>query len=157
MIHVTRNGDEIPIKDLTTTHLTNIIKHIERRAEKGVVVKDGVNDGDIIDYWEETIYGEEAKHHLGLRFYVEELAKRQPTKNLKNTLDALKKMQCELEEHVGVIDGYIVAIEKGQLTATRQCRAIAFRAKCYANNALVDLGESIFSLGRLTKDKEQNQ
>ncbi len=38
MIHITKDGKKIQLSDLTTEHLENIIRRIERKAFEGITV-----------------------------------------------------------------------------------------------------------------------
>jgi 7,8-dihydro-6-hydroxymethylpterin-pyrophosphokinase len=53
--HVTKEGNEIKLKDLELSHLENIIKMIERKAESGILIQYGGIGVDIDELW----YGEE--------------------------------------------------------------------------------------------------
>ncbi len=74
-MHVTRNGDEMRVADMTDEHLERTIALIRRRAEEGVEVVTGTAwpepSGDV-----ETLYGERAKVFLGLPKYVLERNRR---------------------------------------------------------------------------------
>ena len=71
--HETKEGEKIPLSQLTDSHLRNIIKWIERQAKEGIRISGGG--------WEEwddedVIYDDVAKEHLNYGKYVDELKKR---------------------------------------------------------------------------------
>ena len=74
----TREGEEIAYKDLKDSHLLNILKWIERRAENGILEGscgyDG--DGDFMtgDIWE--IYGDEVFEKYDYKGLKKEAKKR---------------------------------------------------------------------------------
>ena len=70
----TKNGDDILYKDLTDSHLLNILSFIEKTAEKGLVV--GGGGWDIDDMWYDEIYGEEVFTMLDFYGLIEEANKR---------------------------------------------------------------------------------
>lgn len=77
MIHTTKQGAKIPISQLETNHLTNIIAHIERRAHEGVTVRSGGGtQPDDMWYDEDTLYGEDVLRYLNYYAYKSELSKR---------------------------------------------------------------------------------
>lgn len=75
--HTTREGEKIKLSDLTTSHLENIIKLIERKSIEGLTKRYGGGScPDDIWYDEETYYGERAKKELNFYDYVSELNSR---------------------------------------------------------------------------------
>ena len=76
--HVTKEGQIIPLKDITNSHLLNIIKHIERKAKEGLCVVSGCHGADIMDmdFNEEVLYGQNALEKLNYDAYINELKRR---------------------------------------------------------------------------------
>ena len=82
--HVTRDGEIIPLKDITNSHLINIIKYIERRAKEGVCVVSECYGVDMMDmdFNEEVFYGQNALKRMDYDAYVNELNKRKQSMKL---------------------------------------------------------------------------
>ena len=76
--HVTRDGEIIPLKDISLNHLINIIKYIERRAEEGVSVVSASYGVDMMDmdFIEEVFRGQNALDIMNYDTYVNELNRR---------------------------------------------------------------------------------
>lgn len=76
--HITRDGKIIPLKDITDSHLINIIKHIERKAKEGLCVVSGCYGVDMMDmdYDEEYLTGDRALKAMDYHAYVNELNRR---------------------------------------------------------------------------------
>jgi len=76
-IHVTRDGEKIPLNQLETSHLKNIIALQKRLAVEGVLYRDG--GGSWPDFWyeEDELYGEEALKFMKHELYLKELESRQ--------------------------------------------------------------------------------
>ena len=76
--HVTRDGKIIPLKDITNSHLINIIKYIERRAKEGVCVVSACYGVDMMDmdFIDEVFYGQNALDIMNYDTYVNELNRR---------------------------------------------------------------------------------
>ena len=74
-IHVTKDGQEIPINNLENDHLINIINWIKRRAEIGFVIGGGC-PFDPESMWADLIQGNEAEEYLNLKIYEKEAKKR---------------------------------------------------------------------------------
>jgi len=72
----TKDGREIPIKELTDKHLLNIKKWIERKAEEGLIIEYGFDDGEEVWYDRDILFGEEAKIMLGYDEIREEIKRR---------------------------------------------------------------------------------
>lgn len=77
MIHTTKDGTEIELKDLELSHLKNILALHKRKAKTGVTI---VNGGGSCpeDFWyiEEDIYGQEVLNFFNHNLYFEELKRR---------------------------------------------------------------------------------
>lgn len=73
-----KDGKIIPLKNITNSHLVNIIKHIERKAEEGVCVVSGYYGVDMMDmdFNEEVLYGQDALKRMNYDAYVNELKRR---------------------------------------------------------------------------------
>ena len=74
---ITREGTKIKIKDLTDSHLVNILKFIKRKADEGIGgFHCGGHSPD--DFWVEecTVAGEEALEILGYDDLKKEADKR---------------------------------------------------------------------------------
>lgn len=78
MKHITKDGKEIDLKDLETSHLKNIIAMIERKAKNGIIIRYGGGGCDIDSMWyeEDFIKDEEALSYMNHSTYVAELNKR---------------------------------------------------------------------------------
>ena len=75
--HITRDGQRIPLNEMSDSHLLNTIKFLKRKAQKGVVISYGGGvEADEIWYDEDVIYGMEALDHLNYTIYVEEARRR---------------------------------------------------------------------------------
>lgn len=78
--HVTRDGKIIPLKDITNSHLINIIKYIEKRSRDGFYVALtccwNPADPDSMFYEEDYVNGDEALSILNYDAYVNELNRR---------------------------------------------------------------------------------
>jgi len=76
--HKTKDGQLIKLKDLTDSHLENIIKMLERVAKKGINVSTGTfgNCGADMAYDEEWLYGKDALEELNYYIYINEYKKR---------------------------------------------------------------------------------
>ena len=75
--HTTKDGRKIKLSDLEMSHLKNIIKWIERKAEEGLTIRMGGGfTGEDIWYDEKTYYGEDAKRQLNFSDYKDELDRR---------------------------------------------------------------------------------
>lgn len=80
---VTKDGTEIEISKLGDWHLLNIKKFIEKRATEGVWIGGGQywEEGDS-DFWEDVLYGEEARELLGYKDIIKEIKKRKLTQQM---------------------------------------------------------------------------
>jgi len=78
--HVTRDGCEIRLCDLTYTHLCNIINYIEKRSREGFYVSMSScwnpADPDSMYYEEDYVKGDEALSVLNYDAYINELKRR---------------------------------------------------------------------------------
>lgn len=76
----TENGNEIPYKKLTDSHLINIVKYIHRKAENGLELLDGggFETGNIDDVWVDSrwIFDEEVFEYFGYKDIIKELKRR---------------------------------------------------------------------------------
>lgn len=73
----TQNGDFIPYNKLEDSHLLNILKWIENRAETGVVLQYGGGvDAEDIWFEEHHIKGEEVLEHYDYKGILQEAKKR---------------------------------------------------------------------------------
>jgi hypothetical protein len=63
---MTQNGDEIKYKQLKDSHLLNILKWINRRADEGMIIEYGGGGIDIEDLWYDS---EEIKGQKVLEYY----------------------------------------------------------------------------------------
>ena len=75
-IHYDKNGSEYTLKELFDSHLLNILKLIEKRAEEGIVLQYGGCDFNDIWYDEECLKGEEALSYMNYDIYLEEAKRR---------------------------------------------------------------------------------
>lgn len=76
-IHITADGNRIPLRDMTNKHLINNIKRIERLAEEGYFVYYAHQWGNSTPYYDEDVfYGKEAKEELNYCKYLEEAKRR---------------------------------------------------------------------------------
>lgn len=76
--HVTKDGETIPLRNLTDSHLVNIIKHIERKAKEGLCVVFQYHGVDMMDmdFNEEVLYGQKALDIMNYDAYINELNRR---------------------------------------------------------------------------------
>jgi hypothetical protein len=79
----TQSGHEIEYKKLEDSHLLNILKWIERRAENGMTVKIG-GGHDVEDMWYEEweISGDEVKERYDYKGLLKEAKRRKLLINL---------------------------------------------------------------------------
>lgn len=76
-VHITKDGQEIPLNKLTNAHLSYIIAHNKKRAKEGVDIIYGS-----VGFWDEpfadveTVYGNEALDALNHKEYENELKRR---------------------------------------------------------------------------------
>jgi len=88
--HIDRFGKKTPIKDLTTEHLENIIKLIERRARDGLMMESsGGCSADEIWWDEYLIFGEDVKEYMDYDDYMAEL-KRRNEKEMRKQKNVIK-------------------------------------------------------------------
>ena len=73
-VHITKDGRKIPLEEMDSAHLFNVIKYIERTAEEGLEVLHSVWDWESV--WEYTIYDDEVLFALGYANYVREALRR---------------------------------------------------------------------------------
>lgn len=74
----TQTGEEIEYKKLENSHLLNILKWIERRAENGMTIATGGGGWDIDDMWydEYDIEGDEVLERFDYKGLVKEAKRR---------------------------------------------------------------------------------
>ncbi len=74
----TQDGDMIEYKKLKDSHLLNILKWIEKRAENGMTVRIGGDGWDIDDMWydEWDIEGDEVLERFDYKGLLKEAKKR---------------------------------------------------------------------------------
>ena len=60
--HKTKDGKKILLSDLELSHLENIIKWIEKKANEGLTIRYGGSGNCAEDMWydEDTLYGKKA-------------------------------------------------------------------------------------------------
>ena len=77
--HTTKNGKKIKLADLELSHLKNILKLIERKAKKGLVIRYGGSGSSAEDMWydEDIYFGKKAKRELNFYNYKAELERRE--------------------------------------------------------------------------------
>lgn len=92
-LHKTRNGQLIPLEELSDIHLSNIIRFIEKKAEEGITIQCGsFGMGKDFDYDMETIYGKDVKKLMNYKHYRKELKRRN---NLPNNVLIWKWQKCD--------------------------------------------------------------
>ena len=77
--HVTKDGEIIPLRDITDSHLVNIINYIEKRSREGFYVamwSGWPADPDSMCYEEDYVKGDEALSILNYDAYINELKRR---------------------------------------------------------------------------------
>jgi hypothetical protein len=75
--HITKNGKKIKLSDLELDHLKNIIRWIENKSIKGMLVKYGGGScAEDFYYDEEILYGDSVKYKLNYEDYISELKNR---------------------------------------------------------------------------------
>jgi hypothetical protein len=74
----TKEGIDIPYSKLKDSHLLNIIKWVEDKAEHGITLITGTGgwDLDSMDYWEEDLKGNQVLKHYRYVALLEEAKKR---------------------------------------------------------------------------------
>tara|TARA_R110002012_G_scaffold3947_2_gene18243 strand:+ start:575 stop:823 length:249 start_codon:yes stop_codon:yes gene_type:complete len=77
--HITKDGTEIKLSDLELSHLKNILRWIDRKADKGLTIRRGGGGFDVDSWWycEDTYYGEDARIELNYYSYKSELSRRE--------------------------------------------------------------------------------
>ena len=76
-LHIDKNGIETRLTNLSTYHLKNIIKWIERKAIEGYTVRSGGGTTAQDIWYDEDIYfGEQALKLMNHDKYVDELKRR---------------------------------------------------------------------------------
>ena len=79
--HTTQNGVKIKLKDLEDSHLNNILRWMEAKANKGLKVSYGGGTcADDMWYDEEVLYGEKALKEMDYYEYKKELNRRHGNK-----------------------------------------------------------------------------
>ena len=73
--HITRDGTEMDISEMSDSHLLNTINLIERKANGGVTIEYG-SGGDDPYYDRDLLFGHEALMALHYCSYVSELVRR---------------------------------------------------------------------------------
>lgn len=90
MYHTTKTGEKIHLRDLSDSHLDNILKVFEHKAKEGLLVQMGENGVDVENTWycEDTYYGEEALRLLNYDAYRGEQLIRLTNKKQKVIISA---------------------------------------------------------------------
>lgn len=92
--HTDKNGNKTRIQELETSHLKNIIRWIERKAEEGMTIRrGGGSTAEDIWYDEDDIEGDEVLEHLNYDAYKSELLSRQ-----RNTMTEIEQAEDEFTE-----------------------------------------------------------
>ena len=75
--HITKDGDRIPLRKLSDTHLQNIIKLILKKSKEGITIIDG-GGTDALEIWydEYTIIRESVLQKLNYKEYTKERDRR---------------------------------------------------------------------------------
>ena len=76
---ITQNGDKIEYKKLEDSHLLNIIKWIDRRAEIGGVVTVNcgyATDNDYVEYYSYEIFGDDVRDRYDYEGLLKEVKRR---------------------------------------------------------------------------------
>ena len=84
-----KNGEEIEISKMETSHIQNCIAMLERNAKAGVkiVVSYGYHDDDNYMTGDvETLYGKEYLAQTKYKWLKKELARRKPSKIISSSL-----------------------------------------------------------------------
>ena len=76
--HTTKDGEEIPLDKLSDSHLTNILRMMERRAAEGIKIRSGGGGPDCSDMWydEEHLKGNDALEEMNYFDYLGEYSRR---------------------------------------------------------------------------------
>lgn len=90
--HITSDGKQIAIQNLTTEHLKNIINWIEKKAEEGVLVS-------YDPYLEALLKGEDAKRHFNYSVYINELNRRKELIGNKITSQDIVEIMRQYVDH----------------------------------------------------------
>jgi len=77
-IWTTKDGTEIPIRNLEDSHLLNIAKLIKKKAKNGITVMHGGGGWDIDDMWyyEEELKGKEVEYYFDYESIIREIKRR---------------------------------------------------------------------------------
>jgi hypothetical protein len=159
-IHVTKNGEKIPITALSKTHLLNIIKFIERRAREGVEVISGSVgfDGDEMYAERDIVYGEEALVVLKYDAYLKEARRRRDRPRLyvigpeggdEGIYQLVGEDGAELATHYCSDKG----LAKGDLVENRPDRIKKYTPK-YGDFEVIFLGEDEITFKELLRHNE---
>lgn len=73
-VWTTKEGDDIPYSKIEDSHLLNIKKWIENRADEGMTI--GGHGWDIDECWDDEIYGEEVLEYFDYKSILQEIKKR---------------------------------------------------------------------------------
>jgi len=77
--HITKDNTKIKLKDLSDTHLNNILALIKRKAKNGITISYGSshsNEPEDMWYDGEELIGKEAKHFFQYNKYKQESKRR---------------------------------------------------------------------------------
>jgi len=75
---ITKDGKEIPIKDLKDNHLLNILKFCGKKANEGILIEYSMPawENNVPDYESEELKGKAALDYLGYYDLLNEAKKR---------------------------------------------------------------------------------
>lgn len=104
-LHITATGEQIPVRDLSDTHLRNIIAMIERKAKEGIVVATGgggLGDWEDVWYHEEELEGRQVLDHFDYDKYIKERDRRKklnikPMDTYTVTIDLRGKVRVQVK------------------------------------------------------------
>lgn len=76
--HTTRDGTKIPLSEMETNHLINMINFIKKKAKSGVRIIEGSKGYSTDEMWydETVLYGKKVKQYFCYKQYKKELKKR---------------------------------------------------------------------------------
>jgi hypothetical protein len=125
-IHITRDGNKIPLSQMTDSHLQNCINFILHRAKKGIIVEYG-GGSCMEDIWYDvdTLKGKKALKFLNYDKYIEEQKRRLGTTKEKQQSEIVKRTEeiCnEFDKRVQLVGWVIARLELAKTLAETESK-----------------------------------